>query len=117
MLLRDGVGFTLSGSSITMLPGSIPVSGDIFQAWYRLASGGTPTISFYENETPGGLVDGSNATFTLQAAPAPASSLQVWRNGILMKSGLDFIMNVNAITFTPGAIPQPGDILQASYRR
>jgi hypothetical protein len=34
-----------------------------------------------------------------------------------LKSGLDFVMNVKAITFTTGAIPQPGDILQAYYRR
>jgi hypothetical protein len=117
MLLREGVGFTIAGSTITMLPGSIPVPTDVFQAWYRLTGGGTPSISFNENETPGGLVDGSNAAFTLQAAPAPASSLQSWRNGILLKSGLDFVLNVKAITFTTGAIPQPGDILQAYYRR
>jgi hypothetical protein len=117
MLLRQGLGFTASGSSITMLPGSIPSSGDIIQAWYRLPTTGTPTIQFYEGETPAGLVDGSNAAFTLQAAPVPASSLQISRNGILMKAGLDYMLSVNTITFTSAAIPQIGDVLQASYRR
>jgi hypothetical protein len=117
LLLRDGIGFTVSGSSITMLPGSVPVAGDVLQAWYRLPTNATLTLQFYENETPAGAVDGSNSAFTLQATPMPASSLQISRNGILLKAGLDYILNVNGITFMAGAIPQPGDVLQAFYRR
>jgi hypothetical protein len=117
MLLRQGLGFTISGTLITMLPGSIPGSGDVIQAWYRLPTTGTPTIQFYENETPAGLVDGSNASFTLQAAPLPASSLQISRNGILMKAGLDYVLSANIVTFTSASIPQIGDVLQAAYRR
>jgi hypothetical protein len=117
LLLREGIGYTAAGSSITMLPGSIPVPGDVIQAWYRLPTTATPTIQFYENETPGGVVDGSNKTFTLQAAPMPASSIQVSRNGILLRSGLDYALSVNVINFTAGAEPQPGDVLQVSYRK
>jgi hypothetical protein len=116
ILMRQGVGYTISGSTITILPGSIPGSGDVLQAWYRLPTIGAQSIAFNDNETPGGIVDASNATFTLQAAPLPASSLQVYRNGILQKSGLDYVLSVNVVTFTSGAIPSPGDVLQAAYR-
>jgi hypothetical protein len=44
------------------------------------ASGGTV---FTDGETPGGIVDGVNNDFTLSTAPAPVSSLMVYRNGIL----------------------------------
>jgi hypothetical protein len=53
----------------------------------------------------------------LQAAPLPASSLQISRNGILMKAGLDYVLSANIVTFTSASIPQIGDVLQAAYRR
>ena len=117
ILQRQGLGYTLSGSNITMLAGSIPSNGDVLQAWYRLATSGAPAILFNENETPVGSINASNATFTLQAPPVPASSLQLYRNGLLQKSGVDFFLSGATVTFTSGAIPHPGDVLQASYRR
>jgi hypothetical protein len=116
ILMRQGTGYTISGLTLTMLAGSVPSNGDVIQAWYRLPGTGTPTIAFNENETPAGIVDASNATFTLAAAPVPASSLQLFRNGVLQKMGLDYILSVNVVTFTTGAIPHPGDVLQAGYR-
>lgn len=117
ILMRQGIGYTVSGNTITVAAGSIPGTGDILQAWYRLPSTGASTLQFNENETPAGVVDGSNATFTLAAAPVPASSLQIFRNGVLQKSGVDFLLSTNVVTFVTAAVPNPGDILQASYRR
>jgi hypothetical protein len=38
---------------------------------------------FQDQDLPAGIVDGSNNSFTLSAAPHPASSLDVYRNGLL----------------------------------
>jgi hypothetical protein len=40
----------------------------------------------------------------------------LYRNGILQKQGLDYSLTNQNITFIPQAIPQPGDVLLASYR-
>ena len=117
ILLREGTAYTISGSSIEMMQSSIPTPGDILQAWYRLPSSGTSTILFSEGESLGGIIDGANRTFTLQNAPSPAASLQVFRNGVLQKSGVDYTLSGSVISFLPVSAPQPGDILQVSYRR
>jgi hypothetical protein len=117
ILLKEGLGYTLSGSMITMAAADPPAAGDTLQAWYRLASAGTDTIQFSESEVPAGAVDGFNAIFTLQSAPLPASSLQLFRNGLLQKAGLDYSVAGSTVTFVPAAVPQPEDVLQASYRR
>jgi hypothetical protein len=72
--------------------------------------------AFTDGETPGGTVNGSNVVFTLVNAPSPASSLTLYRNGIMQKLGLDYTISGTAITFTPAATPQTGDTLLASYR-
>lgn len=76
--------------------------------------GSAPT--FVDGETPGGAIDGANASFTLAGTPAPASSLTLYRNGLFQKPGVDYILSESTITFLPGALPQPGDVLAASYR-
>jgi hypothetical protein len=78
-------------------------------------SGGSAP-DFVDGETPAGLTNGSNAVFTITGTPAPAASLVVYRNGLLQKQGLDYGLNASVITFTSGAVPQPGDVLTASYR-
>jgi hypothetical protein len=77
-------------------------------------SGATP--AFIDGETPTGIVDGSNTSFTLSAVPNPAASLAVYRNGILMKATFDYTLTGNSVAFITAAAPQPGDTLLASYR-
>jgi hypothetical protein len=72
--------------------------------------------SFTDGETPNGIVDGSNATFTVSALPDPAASLTLYRNGLLQKAGSDFTASGQTIQFVATAVPQPGDTLLASYR-
>jgi hypothetical protein len=69
-----------------------------------------------DGEVPGGTLDGSNATFTLANTPNPASSLALFRNGLLQKQSGDYTLSANSISFQTGAVPQPGDALLASYR-
>ncbi len=78
--------------------------------------GGGAGANFVDAETPAGLLNGTNAVFTLANAPSPASSLELYRNGLLLRQGLDYTLEGNVITFVSGAIPQPGDVLTASYR-
>ncbi|MBI4875943.1 MAG: hypothetical protein HY822_15005 [Acidobacteria bacterium] len=79
------------------------------------STGGT-LASFVDGDTPAGAVDGANGAFTLSSAPSPASSLLLYRNGILQKRGLDYSLSGNAIVFAGASIPQTGDVLLASYR-
>jgi hypothetical protein len=77
-------------------------------------SGLMPTYS--DGEIPAGLVNGSNAVFTLANAPSPAASLSLYRNGLFMRQGVDYSITGNQVTFFLTSVPQTGDLLVASYR-
>jgi hypothetical protein len=117
VLLTQGVDYAISGKNLVLTSGNVPVPGDRLQAWYRLPPTGIPAVEFADGETPGGTVNGVNQVFTLAATPMPASSLRVFRNGLLQKPGLDYELAVNTITFTSVSIPLSGDVLQVFYRR
>ena len=72
--------------------------------------------SFVDGDSPAGIVDGSNTSFTLSAVPNPTSSLAVYRNGVLQKTGQDYTFTGSAVQFVAAAAPEPGDTLLASYR-
>ncbi len=72
--------------------------------------------SFIDAETPAGVIDSVNTSFTLANPPLPSTSLQLYRNGVYQTAGIDFTISANNIQFLIGAIPQPGDALLASYR-
>jgi hypothetical protein len=74
------------------------------------------TPSFVDGDSPAGIVDGGNASFTLTSIPNPASSLAVYRNGLLQKLTQDYTFTGRTVTFVVAAVPQPGDTLLASYR-
>lgn len=73
---------------------------------------------FADAEIPTGPIDGTNAIFLLQRAPSPPSSLQLCRNGIILRAGVggDYILTDETIEFASGCQPVPGDILQSWYR-
>jgi len=77
--------------------------------------GSSASGSFIDGEIPGGTLDGSNTTFTLANTPSPASSVTLYRNGLLLQQGADYTVSNNSLTFLASA-PQTGDILTASYR-
>jgi hypothetical protein len=115
MLLKQSLDYTLSGNSVLFQTGAVPRSADLLLAYYRLAAS-LPGVGFVDAETPAGTVDGVNASFTLVQAPNPASSLGLYRNGIRLKSGVDYTLNNNGISFVAAMIPQIGDVLLCSYR-
>src|SRR5580704_4969623 len=71
--------------------------------------------TFVSAETPGGLVNGLNSTFTLTNTPS-GSSLLLFRNGVLVQAGVDYTLSGSTIQFAGAAIPQPQDTLVADYR-
>lgn len=115
MMQRAGADYTLSGASITFTSGGTPQAGDILVAFYRITGSG-PTPLFSDAETPAGTIDGVNAAFTLASAPAPVGSLQVFKNGALLRASIDFTLNGNTIVLINGALPHSGDSLVAFYR-
>ena len=64
------------------------------------------------NETPTGLVNWINKTYTISATPAP-QWLQLYRNGILQNEGVDNDYTFTWTTITFNDAPLLGDILVA----
>jgi hypothetical protein len=116
ILQINTVDYTLTGSVITFSSNEIPRTGDELLAYYRLAGVG-PTASFVDGEIPTGAVNGVNTSFLLAAIPSPASSLKVFKNGILMEQSVDYTLTNNIITFVNTAVtPATGDLLLVTYR-
>ncbi len=76
----------------------------------------TQLPGYSDSEIPGGVVDGSNLNFALIGTPSPATSLLLFRNGIMQQQGFDYTLTGQVVQFGAGAAPQPGDTLIASYR-
>ena len=104
----------LSQVRASLLPGGVVVGGG---GGGVIVGDNTAVVpGFVDGETPTGTLNGTNATFALANAPSPASSLTLFRNGLLLTAGVDFNLSGSTITFLGGAIPQSGDLLEAFYR-
>ncbi len=79
-------------------------------------SGGGSVYNFVDGDSPAGTVNGSNTTFTLSGVPNPATSIALYRNGVLQKAGFDYTFSNGTIQFVTASTPQPTDVLLASYR-
>jgi hypothetical protein len=78
--------------------------------------GGSTNVPVEYSTATGGIigpVNGSNAVFWINAGGV--RKMVVMRNGVGMTDGFDYntIPGSNQITFVPGSIPQPGDIVTA----
>lgn len=72
--------------------------------------------TFVDRETPGGLVNGSNATYTLANTPI-AGSEHVYLNGILQEPGAGNDYTIATATITYLTAPLSGDKIRVSYRK
>ena len=66
-------------------------------------------------EALAGTMNGVNAQFWLKYVPSQPGSVLVYRNGVRLSAGADYVLSGTTITFTTGAIPQVGDSLLADY--
>lgn len=112
-----GVPFVVM-ACVLLDPASFTLTTDVGQGTTTIsvkggASGGSPV--FVDQETPAGTIDGVNAAFTLSAVPNPSLSLQLFRNGVLLRVGVDYFLNGLAVQFV--FVPEASDSLAASYRR
>lgn len=67
-------------------------------------------------ETPVGVINGVNRTFTLGQTPYPDSSLLLFVDGVLAMRGIHYDLAASTITFTESAVPGVGAQIRASYR-
>jgi hypothetical protein len=118
-----GVGFGIGRTAVINQAGQIDAASGNLGDCVRVdgssgpcGGGGGISSSFADAEVPAGTVDGSNTVFTLTSAPSPAGSLELYRNGLLMRQGADYQISGNTVTFFLASVPQSGDLLVASYR-
>lgn len=117
-----GVGFGIGRAAVINSSGQLDGAAGALSDCVRVDGSSGPcgsgglAGSFADAEVPSGAVNGSNTTFLLSHEPDPASSLMLFRNGLLMRNGTDYTLNGNTVTFFVGSTPQTGDLLLASYR-
>lgn len=73
------------------------------------------TINFADGETPSGLINSSNATYTLTRTPVSVS-LSLFLNGVLQRAGAGSDYTISGLTITMLNVPATGDTLLANYR-
>jgi hypothetical protein len=122
-LVQKGIGFALGSAAVINTSGQISSAignpGDCVMVDGNsgpCGGGGGILPQYSDNETPSGAINGVNTVFTLVAAPSPATSLQLYLNGLRMDPVLDYVNSGSTITFVLASTPQSGDVLLASYR-
>jgi hypothetical protein len=79
-------------------------------------SGGTVAgHTHVDGETPSGLINGANLTYSLANAPSPATSLKLFLNGIRLTAGAGNDYTLSGSTITLATAPSAGDVLIADY--
>lgn len=85
--------------------------------------GASGNVTWINNETPSGTIDGVNTTFTLAQVPNPSSSVLLMKNGQCLFEGVGYTLSGQTITFQTGYIPEPptsgdplGDLVRAWYQ-
>lgn len=120
-----GIGFGLGRAAVINSSGQIDGASGNLTDCVRVdgssgscggGGGGVLSGAFADGEVPGGTINGSNTVFTLTRVPAPASSLQLYRNGLRMRANVDFQLSGSTVTFFVASTPQAGDQLVANYR-
>lgn len=117
-----GAGYTTGRAAVVDDSGAIDsVEGNLSDCVHVDGSSGscfdaTQLPGFVYSETPGGVVDGTNASFTLAGSPTPATSLVLYRNGLMQAAGGDYnVQTDGSILFVSASVPQPRDVLTAQY--
>lgn len=85
--------------------------------------GASGQVTWINNETPFGAIDGTNTTYALAQVPNPSSSVLLMKNGQVLFQGVGYTLSGRTITIQTGYILQPpnsvdlvGDLLRAWYQ-
>lgn len=70
---------------------------------------------FWVQETPSGLINGLNTSFTFSQTPKEAACVMVFLGGLLLNSALDYSITGTTLTFT--IAPPNLSILRVIYVR
>ena len=70
-------------------------------------------LSWVINETPSGVIDGINVTFTLDHTPA--GQIMLYLNGQYLAPGAGEDYTLSGLTITMAAPPVPGDRIRTNY--
>jgi len=118
LLLKQGSPFDywLSGRTVTVVSPIAPTTVDVLAASYT--AGPTFYIHVY-NESPVGLRNGINRSFSISYMPVPVNSLLLYKNGLIQKAGspFDYTLSGSTVLFTSPNTPEATDVLVASYTR
>lgn len=81
--------------------------------------GQSGNVTWINNETPSGSIDGSNTQFNLAQVPNPSSSLLLTKNGQILYEATGYTLSGQTVIFQTGYIPQPpsgGDLVGDQLR-
>lgn len=106
--------YTLSGTTITFV--SAPLTDSKLLVDYETNAGtyATGSADFVNNETPSGLVNGSNTSFTLANTPV-SGTLHLLRDGQEIYETNDW--TISGATITMVAAPVTGSVIRANYQK
>ena len=107
-------GASLSGT-IWIQTAAAPIPVGVSNITFSQAS--IHATTFVTRETPSGIINGSNPTFTLAHTPLSGSEC-IFVNGVLKNAGAgnDYTISSATITFLTGSIPQVGDVILVNYQ-
>jgi hypothetical protein len=89
-------------------------TGAADSGWSLLSQ--SPAGNVATNEIPFGIINGSNTNFFTAHIANPASSLQLFWNGLLMNGNFSQDYTVSGLEIQCAFTPQVGDSLQVCYR-
>lgn len=96
--------------------GSAAGTWDSHLALSSSSGSGFTTSNFVTRETPTGLVNGSNVTYTLANTPTSGTE-EVFLNGILQEPGAGNDYTISGGTITYLTAPVSGDKIRVNYRK
>ena len=101
--------------NIGLVDGSIDITANPQDIIVKVgATLSTSTGSFVIGETPNGLINGSNATFTTLQNFVP-ETVQVFINGVSQTNGVDYT-TFGSTTINLNVSPVSGDYIRVNYK-
>ena len=102
---NEAAGVAMSGDATIANDGTVSLASDVIKE-----------ADFVVRETPSGLINGANTTYTLANTPT-AGTEQVFLNGLLQDEGASDDYTISGGTITYNTAPQTGDRLVVSYMK